>query len=206
MQEDPEVAEGAERKHEGDEPKEGQNEANVESRGTTETRPARRPDVDIIRVSLTWGILLFHTTVAFAPHLMWYVKSSSDWSWNAYVSICLVTFMDVWQMPMFFFLSGVSAYFALFRRSESEFRRERAHRLLVPWLLLCLCNGLYSVSFLAKLSPNCEAAYYGRNSTNPYWTHCETYWQTKENKTYPQVTSLVTPLLPAPSPTFPSTC
>ena len=187
MQVDSEVAEGLEQKHEGNEPKEGEDEVDVEGQAITTARPVRRPDVDIIRVSLTWAILFFHTTVAFAPALTWYVKSSTDWSWNAYVSICVVTFMDVWQMPLFFFLSGVSAYFALFRRSEWEFRRERSHRLLVPWLLLCLCNGLYSTAFLAKLSPNCEAAYYGRNSTNPYWTYCETYWKTKENKTYPEV-------------------
>ena len=187
MQVDPEGENCVERKLEDEGPKEGWAEGRVDGQRAAAGGPARRPDVDIIRVSLTWTILLFHTILVFAPKVSWYVKSSSDWSWNTQVSFFLLNFMDVWQMPMFFFLSGVSAYFALFRRSESEFRRERSHRLLVPWLLLCLCNGLYSIAFLAKLSPNCEAAYYGRNSTNPYWTYCETYWKTEENKTYPEV-------------------
>ena len=68
----------------------------------------------------------------------------------------VVMFMDVWQMPMFFFLSGVffplsknfwfdipkkklsniyqvSAYFALTKRTLNEFREERLHRLLVSY-------------------------------------------------------------------------
>ena len=49
-----------------------------------------------------------------------------------------VDFMDVWQMPMFFYLSGQNVYSALFRRSETQFRDERVHRLLVPTLFLSL--------------------------------------------------------------------
>ena len=142
-------------------------------------RTPRRPDVDVVRVALTWGILLFHTTVAHAPGMSWYVKSFG-WSPGAdWVSTVWVLFMDIWQMPMFFFLSGVSAYFALFRRTERQFREERAHRLFVPWLLLCVLNGLYSIAWLAPLTPNCEAAYRGEagnSSTSGIgWTHCENY-------------------------------
>ena len=61
--------------------------------------------------------------------------------------------MDVCQMPMFFFLSEVSAFHALNQRSEKEFRKERVHRLLVPYLVLVLTNGVYSITFLAPNSP-----------------------------------------------------
>ena len=102
--------------------------------------PHRLPGIDLIRVSLTWGVLLFHTAAAYAPFTGYYVKSYG-WSNDLfyYLSITWVIFMDVWQMPMFFFLSGISAFHALFRRSEQQFRDERTHRLLVPWLLL-LCR------------------------------------------------------------------
>merc|ERR1712123_479537 len=93
-------------------------------------------------------------------------------------------------MPMFFFLSGVSAYFALFRRTRKQFREERAHRLFVPWLLLCLLRGVYSVTWLAPLTPNCEAAYRGDeiNSTTAgvQWSHCEHYVVLTENTTFIQ--------------------
>ena len=60
-------------------------------------------------------------------------------------------FMDVWQMPMFFFLSGVSAFHALKRRSEWDFRKERVHRLLMPYLVLVLTNGVYSIASFSPL-------------------------------------------------------
>ena len=112
--------------------------------------PARLPAIDLLRVALTWGVLLFHTAGAYAPVTGYYVKSFG-WSSNVsyYLSITWVIFMDVWQMPMFFFLSGVSAFHALNRRSEREFREERVHRLLVPWLLLVQTNEVYSIMYVA---------------------------------------------------------
>ena len=34
----------------------------------------RRPDIDIIRVGLTWGILLYHTVLIYVPYITYYVK------------------------------------------------------------------------------------------------------------------------------------
>ena len=116
------------------------------------TTPASRlPGIDSIRVSLTWGILLFHTSVAYGS---WYISAPFDSSndllhYLRWILAGWTGFMDVWQMPMFFFLSGVSAFHALNRRSEKEFRKERVHRLLVPYLVLVLTNGVYSITFLA---------------------------------------------------------
>jgi len=98
--------------------------------------------------------------------------------------------MDTWQMPMFFFLSGVSAYYALFRRSEKQFREERAHRLFVPWLVLCLLNGVYCITWVAPLTPNCEAAKSGdkvnSSVSGMVWSHCENYQVITVNTTFSQ--------------------
>ena len=117
---------------------------------------ARLPGIDMIRVSLTWGVLLFHTTLAFSSTVPFYVFGSNFFSNTGvqyYLPNFVVNFMDVWQMPMFFFLSGVSAYHALHRRSEREFRKERVHRLLVPWLVLVLTNGVYSIIYFSPSPP-----------------------------------------------------
>ena len=37
-------------------------------------RGSRRPDIDLLRVSLTWGILLFHVVLIYAPFLFYYVR------------------------------------------------------------------------------------------------------------------------------------
>ena len=68
----------------------------------------RRPDIDVIRIVLTWAILLFHTALIFSPLAWYYVKIVPDPvpSWHLLGSWFTAT-MDVWQMPMFFFLSGI---------------------------------------------------------------------------------------------------
>ena len=114
---------------------------------------ARLPGIDLIRVFLTWGILFQHTLSG----VFLYVSAPSDPSndtqyYLRQIARAIVGFMDVWQMPMFFFLSGVSSFHALNRRSEKEFRKERVHRLLVPYLVLVLTNGVYSITFLAPRS------------------------------------------------------
>ena len=123
----------------------------------TARRPTSRlPGIDIIRVSLTCGILLFHTTLAYSSTIPWNAFGSNHFSNTGvlyYLPDLFIYFMDVWQMPMFFFLSGVSAFYALKRRSAWEFRKERVHRLLVPWLVLVLNNGVYSILFFAPSLP-----------------------------------------------------
>ena len=37
-------------------------------------RGSRRPDIDLLRVSLTWAILLFHVVLIYAPFLFYYVR------------------------------------------------------------------------------------------------------------------------------------
>ena len=152
--------------------------------------PPRLPGVDIIRVSLTWGILLFHTAVVYAPAAGYYVKSFG-WSTDVftYLSLTWALFMDVWQMPMFFFLSGISAFYALYRRSEQKFRDERTHRLLVPWFFLAILNGVYSITFLAPRTPFCDQYYEDGEVYDDYglpWKHCETFWKYTHNETYPE--------------------
>ena len=116
--------------------------------------PSRRyPGVDIIRVGLTWCILLGHTVAAFSPGIPFYVKGYGWMPGFNNFAVSFLNFMNAWQMPMFFFLSGVSSYLALFKRTEQQFREERVHRLLVPFLVLCLFNGVYSITYFAPRTP-----------------------------------------------------
>ena len=76
--------------------------------------------------------------------------------------------MNAWNMPMFFFLSGISAFFGLKKRSESQFRIERVHRLLIPALFLSLTASFcVSSNFASKLSPNCQE-YYDTGAVSGY--------------------------------------
>jgi len=116
--------------------------------------PARRPDIDLVRVCLTWGILAFHTTMAYAWGgafgLVWVPKLGDTAS---FMAIAFTEFMESWNMPMFFFLSGTSAYFSLFKRSGQKFALERIHRLLVPYLFMFQFQCSYVITYF---SPDCK--------------------------------------------------
>ena len=122
-----------------------------ESPNTTITpAPPRRADVDMIMILLTYGIYLFHLALVFTPlsyggnilnarnpNLVTHVSEDPfTFVSPEYIFGLFINFMNVWNMPMFFYLSGQNAYAALFRRSETQFRDERVHRLLVPALFL----------------------------------------------------------------------
>ena len=72
-------------------------------------KSSRRPDIDVIRIVLTWGILVFHTALIYGPYLGYYVKiipeSGLD-SWTI-IYVYFTSSMNAWNMPMFFFLSGI---------------------------------------------------------------------------------------------------
>ena len=70
---------------------------------------SRRPDIDLIRVVLTWGILLYHVVLVYAPYAAYYVRIVPDTSvpeWHL-AALWFIISMNAWNMPMFFFLSGI---------------------------------------------------------------------------------------------------
>ena len=52
-------------------------EAATSTTPASSPRQARRPDIDLIRVVLTWGILLYHTVLVYTP----YARSQSFWDY-----------------------------------------------------------------------------------------------------------------------------
>ena len=52
-------------------------EAATSTTPASSPRLARRPDIDLARVVLTWGILLYHTVLVYTP----YARSQSLWDY-----------------------------------------------------------------------------------------------------------------------------
>lgn len=91
--------------------------------------PARRDDLDWLRVIAVILLIIFHTARIFdAPP--WYVKQIPPSNW----ADMLVGFMNWWHMPLFFLISGAGTWFALNYRSGTEYLRERTRRLFIPFL------------------------------------------------------------------------
>lgn len=89
----------------------------------------RRYELDWLRVLAVLLLIFFHSGRVFDLG-DFYVKNSS----LSEAMEGFITFIDLWFMPLFFFIAGAAAYFALMKRSGKTFLFERTKRLLVPFV------------------------------------------------------------------------
>lgn len=73
-------------------------------------------------------LFVFHTARIFDSLEANYVKGVPDPVSNG------IVISSYWFMPLLFLLAGMSAYFALRKYSAKEFLKERARRLLIPFI------------------------------------------------------------------------
>ena len=89
---------------------------------------ARRHELDALRALATLLLIVFHTAMLFTAFDYFHIQNPE----RSEVLGEVVAFIHRWHMPLFFFLAGVSAWFALRTRTAREFRIERLKRLFVP--------------------------------------------------------------------------
>jgi glucan biosynthesis protein C len=86
--------------------------------------------IDWLRVLAILGVFLFHATNVFNT-MPWHIK-------NAEQSVVITTvqaFFFPWGMPLFFMIAGAGTWFALKRRTSSQYIKERSSRLLIPFVV-----------------------------------------------------------------------
>ena len=93
-------------------------------------KPDRRYDIDTLRVFAVIVLIYFHTAMIFNIWSVFHLKSN-ELSLEAAI---FVSFLNIWHMPLFFFLAGISTYYALNFRKKNEYIKERIKRLLIPLL------------------------------------------------------------------------
>lgn len=115
----------------------------------------RRYDFDWLKVLGALLVVIAHTEMMFSPWTPGYGyiqkhKLFSEIGWN----------LNLWLMPLFMFLAGASVWFALGKRSNRQYLRERLLHLGLPFLVLMitfvvpmtygidLWTGKFSGSFL----------------------------------------------------------
>jgi glucan biosynthesis protein C len=104
--------------------------------GQTDNAPresVRLHYLDWLRVLAILGVFLFHAVHPF---------DVSDWTIkNAELSETVTAFLGLlfpWGMPFFFLIAGAGSWFALRRRTASQFTIERFQRLLIPYFVGCI--------------------------------------------------------------------
>jgi peptidoglycan/LPS O-acetylase OafA/YrhL len=89
--------------------------------------PGRLLHVDHLRNGVIIGLILFHTARLFDAEA-WHIKDLERYR----AADLLIAAFNVVQMPLLFFLAGMTAFHSLGSRSAGRFLRERLVRLLLP--------------------------------------------------------------------------
>lgn len=92
----------------------------------------RRYDIDWLRVIAIALLLIYHIAIVFQPWAMFiaFIRSDemSTTLWQP------MTMLNVWRIPILFYVSGMGVYFALRKRNNFELLKERTKRILLPFL------------------------------------------------------------------------
>lgn len=92
----------------------------------------RRYDIDWLRVIAIGLLLIYHIAIIFQPWALFigFIKSeaSVEGLWTP------MTMLNVWRIPLLFFVSGMGLYFALKKRNWSQLLIERTKRILLPFV------------------------------------------------------------------------
>ena len=92
----------------------------------------RRYDVDWIRVIAIGLLLLYHIGIVFQPWgvFLGFLQSSKplDSLWPP------MAMLNVWRIPLLFFVSGMGVCFAMRKRNWKQLISERVRRILIPFL------------------------------------------------------------------------
>ena len=92
----------------------------------------RRYDMDWVRVIAIGLLLIYHVAIGFQPWgvLVGFITNQEtlDGLWAP------MSFLNVWRIPLLFFVSGMGVCFAMRRRNWKQLFQERTRRILLPLL------------------------------------------------------------------------
>ena len=92
----------------------------------------RRHDIDWLRVIAIGLLLIYHIAIIFQPWAMFigFIKSDEllEGLWKP------MTMLNVWRIPLLFYVSGMGLYFAMRKRNWKQLLMERTKRILLPFL------------------------------------------------------------------------
>jgi glucan biosynthesis protein C len=99
----------------------------------------RRHDIDWLRVIAIGLLLIYHISIIFQPWAMFmgFIKSEEalESLWKP------MTMLNVWRIPLLFYVSGMGLYFAMGKRNWKQLLIERTKRILLPF-----CFGIVAIT------------------------------------------------------------
>ncbi|QNF32619.1 acyltransferase family protein [Adhaeribacter swui] len=97
----------------------------------------RRYDIDWVRVIAIGLLLVYHVAIGFQPWGMMIGFITTEKTWEAlWIPMSM---LNVWRIPLLFFVSGMGVYFAIQNRTWKQLLQERASRILLPFVFGAFC-------------------------------------------------------------------
>lgn len=93
-----------------------------------EQNDEHRYDIDALRVIAVILLVFFHTAMIFNLWVVFHIQNNE----LSLEFALFVRFFNIWHMSLFFFLAGMSTFYALNFRSGKHYLKERFKRLLIP--------------------------------------------------------------------------
>jgi hypothetical protein len=116
----------------------------------------RRYDIDWLRVIAIGLLLLYHVTIGFQKWglMIGFITNSDslDSIWTP------MTMLNVWRIPLLFFVSGMGVYFAIKKRDWKQLLKERTVRIFVPYIFGIIAIVPIHMYFLQRFY-NFETSY-----------------------------------------------
>lgn len=92
----------------------------------------RRYDIDWLRVIAIGLLMVYHVAIVFQPWglMIGFITNQQPWEalWRP------MTMLNVWRIPLLFFISGIGVYFSFQNRTWQQLLKERATRIFIPFL------------------------------------------------------------------------
>lgn len=125
---------------------------------------SRRYDIDWLRVIAIGLLLIYHIAIVFQPWAMFIAFIRSD---EFLETLWLpMTMLNVWRIPILFYVSGMGLYFAMRKRNWIQLLLERSKRILIPFL--------FGIVAITPLHMFVFQKYY--NMTLDYYPHFGHLW------------------------------
>ncbi len=133
-----------------------ENKINIEE--NVEAKPTRRYDIDALRVFAVILLIIFHTAMLFSLYTLYFIQ-------NAELSVEMLIFVmvvNIFHMPLFFLLAGMSTSYSLNFRTGTEYLRERVRRIFIP-LILGIFIVIPPIVYFERLASWSATRYHSEN-------------------------------------------
>ncbi len=92
----------------------------------------RRHDIDWLRVIAIGLLLIYHVAIGFQSWgiMLGFITNDKPW-----MSLWIpMTMLNVWRIPLLFFVSGMGVYFAIQNKNWKQLLLERTRRIFIPFV------------------------------------------------------------------------